>query len=429
MPKFYPTSKLARKRWAASNRGDPSSRPVADRPRPGPNSYGMRSSGSSLGELVPARPTNNPATLSRALENGSGVIDGTSRLVRQSQMRNGSLAMGYGLRRALGLAFGGETSAALRGGLSAFMNMLPGFAKDLGPGFGVAQNYGNLPLFRNWSADAPAFIRIESLATATTRQTGQAMQMPHPAIYHKATGGPDSYVSIYSQRFVAGALNQWRSDEVRTYGPAPASYVATHWTGHVQTGNPPRTFPTPVPWPLIPYRPQTDTWSGGYGQTPTPPVIPNFVPRRPPGPKTKENKLRANSRLQVVLRALGGTTEFFDLVDAFYDALPKELQKCKRGRKSFQCKANAVYRHWDKVDLDTALFNAAWANLVEDRISGMMGVPTKPFGRSQGTNVGVNKLLQEANGRQVSDLLKAAKQRFAESLNQIPGVSIQGKRK
>lgn len=98
---------------------------------------------------------------------------------------------------------------------------------------------------------------------------------------------------------------------------------------------------------------------------------------RPPGRRVKERKLRASkgwvNRVSKLLGLLSsGYSEAGDLVDALHDALPKKYQ----GRDHPMAKLEALYEHWDKVDMNEAFTNI-WKNVVSDRYQG------KAFGQMQ----------------------------------------------
>jgi len=90
-------------------------------------------------------------------------------------------------------------------------------------------------------------------------------------------------------------------------------------------------------------------------------------PPHPPGNGTKEKKARVGAGLFKVAQSLfHGITEYGDLVDALFDAIPK-AKRCKT--KSLVGKSMCVFTHLDDIDIGDAIVNIAW-NEFEDRIIG-----------------------------------------------------------
>lgn len=96
--------------------------------------------------------------------------------------------------------------------------------------------------------------------------------------------------------------------------------------------------------------------------------------RRPPGRGVKERKLHVAVNGTRIGRLLGGYTEFVDLENALWDALPQRFRSklpksYASSVKSFApngldsrvtwIKFRDLYRHWDEVDLAKALKNVA----------------------------------------------------------------------
>lgn len=96
----------------------------------------------------------------------------------------------------------------------------------------------------------------------------------------------------------------------------------------------------------------------------------------PPKPREKERKIKWQHAGQV-LGVLNPFTEFCDMVDALYDALPKDLRWqhklsfWKRGLRTPRCidKAGFVYAHLDEVDVKSAI-SGLITNEIGDRIFG-----------------------------------------------------------
>lgn len=272
--------------------------------------------------------------------------------------------------------------------------------------------YGGLPLAQFCKAGGPSSFANVSKLFFKQCLTGQAVT---------PNGGANllagQYLRVYNTYKIAPS-GAYRGDVLAAYGPAPRSMNIRVPTFRPST----HTFVWPfTPKPFLGNLPNPNVIRGPKPE-PTPYAPPPMTPRRPPGPGEKENKLKSNRTLVKVMGLLNAGTEGIDLMDAFYDALPDQYKaKFKKGMNKGQqeiAKAKALYRHWDKVDLDTAIFNALFSNLVEDRVYALLGLPTKPLGRSYGTNMGVNKLFSPLVSG-AKPLLDSAKQFSAGSLNNL----------
>ena len=160
----------------------------------------------------------------------------------------------------------------------------------------------------------------------------------------------------------------------------------------------PGTIPIPAPWPDPAPRPGAEPGPGpGTGPVKVPSVSVGFErgaePRvyrsqhfmRPAGHATKERKM-VWKHAGTVLSWVNPYTEFCDIVDALYKALPKDLRWqhklsfWKRGLRTPRCqdKAVLVYDHFDKIDISDAIANLI-ENEAEDRFWGQL---SKRQGRS-----------------------------------------------
>jgi hypothetical protein len=92
-----------------------------------------------------------------------------------------------------------------------------------------------------------------------------------------------------------------------------------------------------------------------------------LYPHKPPK-GTKEKKGAASGRLiGLASKLFHGVTEYGDLVDALFDALPKSLQKGVR--KDPASRSLQLYLHAGDIDIGDAIVNIVW-NEIEDRIIG-----------------------------------------------------------
>lgn len=99
---------------------------------------------------------------------------------------------------------------------------------------------------------------------------------------------------------------------------------------------------------------------------------------KPPGRLTKETKMTGNLKWgRLVFQIFNQVTEVGDVVESFYDALPKPW-KIKRGTSPFEGKLGAtkrkawqVWKHFDQMDVTEAFKNLV-INEIEDQIIGRM---------------------------------------------------------
>lgn len=196
--------------------------------------------------------------------------------------------------------------------------------------------------------------------------------------------------------------------------PAPAASPLAPGIAALPLAVPPGAAPVPST-PLTPAQSRrigANPYRPGYESVPGPVLEPEVVPapsvdprpgRQPspgqaPGPRrdghkrapppkgTKERKGRARAIQGFVGNVLGGLSEFGDLMDAAYDALPKDAKahsyyKGKAIKPSWKKRWDAVYQNWDKVDLNQ-FFKNALLNDAQDEVIGRA---------HQGANRGMHK--------------------------------------
>lgn len=135
-------------------------------------------------------------------------------------------------------------------------------------------------------------------------------------------------------------------------------------------------------------------------------------PRRPPETGERERKVMSRSKsLGIALfRALDNISENAEIVDAFFEALPKRVQdKWDCNRKNFgidaggqygidnaDCKARALWHNWRKVDIETAFENLI-KNYLEDKFLGYIhkNLPPQQGAAFEDSFKGLNKELQD----------------------------------
>lgn len=133
--------------------------------------------------------------------------------------------------------------------------------------------------------------------------------------------------------------------------------------------------PQPVPWSPphtgFPSDPDAEAGPGkrprpGRRPRPEPTPQPEPFPARRPGRGKKERKLRGTAGQRRLLGwLLSAASEAGDLLEALHDALPKDFQGKDHPKSMFE----ALYKHWDKVNMDEAFANI-WNNQVEDKYFG-----------------------------------------------------------
>ncbi|MCY1672615.1 hypothetical protein OVA07_16580 [Novosphingobium sp. SL115] len=123
--------------------------------------------------------------------------------------------------------------------------------------------------------------------------------------------------------------------------------------------------------------------SVGLSYPPKPPVIGNNHERRKPPRNVRERKMRGPVMLGLMLADV--ISEGAEVVDAIFEALPKDVQKkwdCNRsaafidkagqyGIDNADCKARALWHNWHKVDIVEAVRNII-ANQIEDKLIGYL---------------------------------------------------------
>ena len=131
-------------------------------------------------------------------------------------------------------------------------------------------------------------------------------------------------------------------------------------------------------------RPWTYTREGnwserGHESRPRPRVAPDYN-YKPTPPKTKERKTKVRRAAVFALKQAYMATEAVDAINALHDGvgpMPPALPAQYRSKSDrIQDKAAALYRHWDKIDVEQAVLNLA-ANQFLDLLVGV------PQGKAQ----------------------------------------------
>jgi len=147
-------------------------------------------------------------------------------------------------------------------------------------------------------------------------------------------------------------------------------------------GQGPRVDPVPDPVAEPGLSPSRRSYGPTPGRGPTRGVP---VGRRPPGRGEKEKKLVERGLTRLILGVLDAVSEYAEIVDAFYDALPQSVRDrrpCSGGRglldqagqygiDAADCKARVLWDNWHRVDPAEAMLNLA-KNVAEDQLHGLL---------------------------------------------------------
>ena len=124
----------------------------------------------------------------------------------------------------------------------------------------------------------------------------------------------------------------------------------------------------PIPFTQVPKRPQDPLQGHESGHQPSPKPYTGHV-RRPPPPGTKERKARVRSVAALAIKGVHVATEALDLLDAFWNALPKEIRKLAGKKPTPQEKAELVYKYAKDLDMSDLMFELLW-NHYSDKVIG-----------------------------------------------------------
>lgn len=203
-------------------------------------------------------------------------------------------------------------------------------------------------------------------------------------------------------------------------GEKPVTYIPTFYPPAIPIGRA-IGLPLPMPWHIIPHVPNTpwrDVGNNPPGVMPEPyvPVVPpsglpyvsppvdvifgsppavplkssTFHEVRPPGKGEKERKVRVMGRIPFA----GAITESLDFLNVLYYSLPKEYLPRYRGTRYILRhptplqKAEAVYTHLDKVDLQ-AFARGLTNEIAIDKVIGLAGRSAKELAQYSGSPVTV----------------------------------------
>lgn len=256
-----------------------------------------------------------------------------------------------------------------------------------------------------------------------------------------------------------GAKGVYAVQIVPTGSPAPSTFPSfgPRWWPNPDVA----PGPTPVqtthgdPDPKPQPDPTTTTYTPGGGP---PTTTTGTYDRDPPGPNVKERKLRLSKTLGFIIGALNTATEWLDVVEALYDSINPDCKAAaerqmkgsrrwdnnhvvKKGRNAGRLggyvwdrpsnkevpiiKANAVYHCLSQIDIDSAVFNLVWQQMIEDWVYAKVGLPTKELQRAYGQNLGINRSDgTHMQAKEVGDLLHAAEAAVKQKIMDATGLTI-----
>lgn len=190
---------------------------------------------------------------------------------------------------------------------------------------------------------------------------------------------------------------------IETFYPALDPFVAT-LPGVVY---PPWVRPLPLPWPIVPERPieapgtfPKPIEAPTVGPAPAPPpdviapddtkffappvVLPSFAEQTAPrshaiaatAPRNPPKGMFTSAGYRAVRSAVNQITEYSDMIDALYWALPEDIRSEAfheaGGFLSLNAKTRLVTQHWHEIDVPTAVSNLV-KNQVIDIVYGAAG--------------------------------------------------------
>lgn len=265
-----------------------------------------------------------------------------------------------------------------------------------------ADNTGRPPPNPLGKYTSNGFIGLNCVLNAG-QATGGPPGAPGGPAYLGAPVGPNVNSFTVERAYYLDFLGAWRTDQKEVFWRVSGSPVNAPYPYTFPTEVPPYipsiVQPPPntvVPWPLPPpfiggtVDPRVDhTDTRDVGNDPITPNDPTKLPpnvgiRQPPPPGTRERKVKVIQGLVLQVQRLAHAgTEFADAVEAIHDALPAELKakpfydKHWGWRKpTITAQANAIYKNFDKVDLDAAVKNLVVNHVTDEvvgRISGRAG--------------------------------------------------------
>lgn len=204
---------------------------------------------------------------------------------------------------------------------------------------------------------------------------------PHPVFKDTYVGDPQSY-----WRRVSGTVPADAKLPVEWYAPQKHPRPRPYFYGRVDPFAVPPGFwqPNPEPAPRAVTRFQWSTEAEGNwsvrGYPSLPPKRPVTNSYEPTEKGTKERKTKVRRAAVFALKQAYMATEAVDAINALHDGvggMPPALPAQYRSKSDrIQDKAAALYRHWDKIDVEQAVLNLA-ANQFLDLLVGV------PQGKAQ----------------------------------------------
>lgn len=142
--------------------------------------------------------------------------------------------------------------------------------------------------------------------------------------------------------------------------------------------------PAPIPWKAIPEVPTLPPSERGHDSRPRP----RYRHRRtPPRRNERERKTKVRSAAALALKGVHHLGEALDLLDALWNALPKEIRAKYGKNPSPQERGEALWDHWDELDMSDLMFELLW-NHYGDKVWGRAFAGADQFGNREGVKWG-----------------------------------------
>lgn len=238
---------------------------------------------------------------------------------------------------------------------------------------------GGVPQRRSWNHCDPIYAPPLSLEPGQYRfvDTWQIdYTKEHPSFDGWYSSQPGLRLQMKPDPYYNDEIGTWPGINIKP-APQPVPWPAVD--PFIFPPLSPMPEPKPLPRTAVPkHKPDPDEgdWSERGNSTNPRTRVRRGTAHRPQPPKKneKERKSRVQKGASVVLAGGYAVTEGVDFIEALYDgvmtpwghmrsALPEQFKQ--KSALSPQAKAKLLYEHWDKIDLQQALFNLA-ANQVID---------------------------------------------------------------
>lgn len=216
---------------------------------------------------------------------------------------------------------------------------------------------------------------------------------------------------VFGNYYYTGFGDNYRKHYLRVIH-YPLDFKIPNGSFGIRTRTPPTYRPsssfTSLPYSVLPFRQSHPTpYTGNHysnGPPPKPPLIKTDHKWRPPPPRTKERKAKGGpAAVRLAMEAANATTEFMDMLNALWDAMPPEVQATapKNGRCTGPKCVNPnapyvlahdkflhIYRNMNKLDLPLAIRNLIVNHYTDAVLGRVFGGADDAMKRAGGTGWG-----------------------------------------